>query len=110
MTRTQPLFLSAFGLVLLSVFGLHAQTTATGEGWPTYGGDPGGQRYSSAAQITRKNIAKLHPVWTYHTHALESSNLSVSKSNFEATPVLFNETLYLTTAFDRIIALDPATG
>ncbi|AEU38451.1 pyrroloquinoline quinone-dependent dehydrogenase [Granulicella mallensis] len=110
MSRTYSLSLPALGLVLFSAFTLHAQTPATGEGWPTYGGDPGGQRYSSAAQITRKNVAKLHPVWTYHTHALETSNLSGSKSNFEATPILFNETLYLTTAFDRIIALDPATG
>jgi len=32
------------------------------------------------------------------------------RSDFEATPILFRETLYLTTPFDRIIALDPETG
>ena len=82
----------------------------TGENWPTYGGDPGGQRYSNASQITRSNVAQLHPVWTYHTHALESGNLSVTRSDFEATPILLNGTLFLSTPFDRVIALDPSTG
>jgi len=100
-------------IILLLVTGAaraQANTYPTGDGWPTYGGDAGGQRYSNAAQITRENVSELHPVWTYHTHALESSNRSVSKSDFEATPILFHETVYLTTPFDRIIALDPETG
>jgi len=81
-----------------------------GPGWPTYGGNAGGQRYSTAAQITRANVAGLHPVWTYHTHALDSGNLSVTKADFEATPILFEGSLFLSTPFDRVIALDPATG
>jgi quinoprotein glucose dehydrogenase len=83
---------------------------ATGNGWPTYGGDPGGQRFSNAAQINRGNVSRLHPVWTYHTHALESGFPSVSRSDFEATPILFKRTLYLATPFDRVIALNPETG
>ena len=79
-------------------------------GWPTYGGDPGGQRYSPAKQITRANVSSLQPVWTYHTGALQSSNRSVSKSDFEATPILFRGALYLSTPFDRVVALDPESG
>ena len=100
-------------LVFTTSAALFAQThkAPTQEpGWPTYGGDAGGQRYSAAAQITRANVRGLHPVWTYHTHALESGNLAVARSDFEATPILFDGVLYLTTPFDRIIALDPATG
>jgi len=87
-----------------------AQKPTDNLGWPTYGGDPGGERYSAAAQITRDNVNGLQPVWEYHTHALESRMLAVSRSDFEATPILFGDTLYLSTPFDRIIALDPATG
>ena len=104
------LFLCAFALLLTGATRAQTSSLPSGDGWPTYGGDAGGQRYSNAAQITRENVSGLHPVWTYHTHALESSNRSVSKSDFEATPILFHETLYLTTPFDRIIALDPETG
>jgi len=96
-----------FGLV---AHVLAVASSAQESGWPTYGGDPGGQRYSASAQITRANVAGLRPVWTYHTHALEADSRSVSKSDFEATPILADGLLYLSTPFDRIIALDPATG
>ena len=105
--------LGAFALLALApamTSAIAQKPSPTGDGWPTYGGDAGGQRYSTAAQITRENVSGLHPVWTYHTHALESGNLSVSRSDFEATPILFEDTLYLDTPFDRVIALDPGTG
>src|ERR1700710_3233 len=86
-------------LVALALTPLAFAQRPTGAGWPTYGGDAGGQRYSNAAQITRANVAGLHPVWTYHTHALESGNLSATKADFEATPILFDGTLYLSTPF-----------
>src|SRR3978361_423019 len=97
-------------LFALALTSFAAAQQPTGAGWPTYGGDAGGQRYSSAAQITRANVAGLHPVWTYHTGALGSGNLSVAHSNFEATPILFQGSLFLSTPFDRVIALDPYTG
>jgi quinoprotein glucose dehydrogenase len=87
-----------------------AQKVTASQGWPTYGGDPGGQRYSAAKQITRANVQKLHVVWTYHTKALESGQPAVSRSDFEATPILVDDALYLSTPFDRVISLNPATG
>ena len=81
-----------------------------GTGWPTYGGDAGGQRFSAATQISRSNVAGLHAVWTAHTHALESRRAGYRSAAFESTPILFHDLLYVTTPFDRVIALDPATG
>ncbi|MGH9159354.1 MAG: pyrroloquinoline quinone-dependent dehydrogenase [Vicinamibacteraceae bacterium] len=34
-------------------------------GWPVYGHDPGGERYSPLTQITPENVAKLRRVWTF---------------------------------------------
>lgn len=34
-------------------------------GWPVYGHDAGGQRYSPLTQITPENVAKLRRVWTF---------------------------------------------
>ena len=34
--------------------------------WPTLGGDPGGMRYSTLAQITPANVARLQVAWVYH--------------------------------------------
>jgi quinoprotein glucose dehydrogenase len=95
-------------LVAVSVAVATAQTGD--DEWPTYGGNAGGQRFSAAKQIDRRNVAQLHPVWTYHTHALDSHRTGSEASSFETTPVLFHGSLYLTTPFDEIIALDPATG
>src|SRR5215471_10468529 len=78
--------------------------------WTTYAGDPGGTRYSSLKQITRENVTLLKPVWTYHTGALQPETELNQKAAFEATPILIDGTLYFTTPFNRVIALDPATG
>lgn len=98
----------SLGWLLAVVTVISAQSETNG--WPTYGGDAGGQRYSTAKQIDRSNVGRLHPVWTYHTHALDSYRPGSNSASFETTPVLFHGSLYLTTPFDEIIALDPATG
>ena len=81
-----------------------------GEGWPTYGGDAGGMRYSNAAQITRANLGKLHAVWTFHTHALDRNPGNHVFPSFENTPVLSGDTLYVTSPFNVVFALDARTG
>jgi quinoprotein glucose dehydrogenase len=75
-----------------------------------YGGDPGGTRYSTLKQITRDNVAGLRPAWAYRTGALEPKTDLNEKAAFEATPILVDGTLYLSTPFNRVIALDPVTG
>ena len=89
---------------------LSAQQTPIGQGWPTYGGDLGGTRYSSSAQITRNNLAHLHSVWTFHTHALDTPRIGLGDASFEATPVLRGHTLYFTSPFDTVFALEATTG
>ena len=78
--------------------------------WTAYGRDAAGTRHSPANQITRQNVAQLKPVWEYHTGALQPVTELNKKAAFEATPILVDGTLYLSTPFDQVIALDPATG
>jgi quinoprotein glucose dehydrogenase len=87
-----------------------AVAPAADSGWTVYGGDAGGTRYSALKQITRENVGGLKPVWTYHTGALKPKTDLNEKAAFEATPILIDGTLYLSTPFNRVIALDPATG
>src|ERR1700679_2255708 len=84
----------------------------TGQGWPTYGGDPGGLRFSQSSEITKANLDRLHPVWTFHTHALEGYDPKVwgLVPSFEATPVLSGTTLYLPSPYNVVFALDARTG
>src|SRR6202167_1480900 len=89
---------------------LAASLPAADNGWSAYGGDAGGTRYSPLKQITRANVAKLKVAWTYHTGALQPETRLNEKAAFEATPILVNGALYLSTPYNQVIALDPATG
>jgi quinoprotein glucose dehydrogenase len=81
---------------------------APGE-WPNYGNDPGGTRFSPLTQITRKNVSRLKVAWVFHTGDVSSGH-GQPRSGFETTPLVVDGTLFLTTPFNRVIALDPATG
>jgi quinoprotein glucose dehydrogenase len=87
-----------------------AQTPAAhvaGE-WTAYGRDPFGSRFSPLTQITRDNVRRLVVAWTYRTGEADAKTREPAK--FEATPLMVDGTLYLSTPFGRAIALDPATG
>ena len=87
-----------------------AQSVAEGSDWPAYGHDDGGSRYSPLKQINRDNVRQLKVAWTYRTGHLADSKRAAETTEFEATPIMVDGTLYLSTPFNRIIALDPQTG
>ncbi len=67
-------------------------------------------RYSTLTQINRDTVAKLKVAWVFHTGDIADGSDGYRRSGFETTPILVDGTLYLTTPFNRVIALDPATG
>ena len=87
-----------------------AAQVAADTGWPTYGNDPGGTRYSPAKQIDRSNVTQLKVAWTYRTGALPYDEELDRKAAFEATPILIARKLYLSTPYDHVIALSATTG
>lgn len=80
---------------------LPAQAAGQG-GWPNYGNDPGGTRYSSLRQITPANVAGLGVAWSYDTGFKDRS--------FEATPLVVAGIMYVTTPTEQVVALDADTG
>jgi quinoprotein glucose dehydrogenase len=101
----------ALGVACLFV--IRAASTPRGDhrdDWPVYGHDPGGMRFSPLTQITRENVAQLKVAWTFHTGDISDGSGGRKRSGFETTPILVDGTLYLTTGFNRVIALDPETG
>jgi quinoprotein glucose dehydrogenase len=78
--------------------------------WSHFGGDAGGMRYTTAAEITPDNVNSLIPVWTHRTDHLQAPEDALERSKFEATPILVEDKLVLCTPFNIIIALDPASG
>jgi quinoprotein glucose dehydrogenase len=77
--------------------------------WPNYGNDPGGMRFSPLTQINRSSVTRLSRAWVFHTGDISDGH-GRPRSGFETTPIFVDGTLFLTTPFNRVIALDPATG
>lgn len=96
--------------LLLTIFA----STAGAQGWPAYGGDPGGSRYSALDQVHRGNVTDLELAWTYRTGAVKAHPELRPFIDFQATPILLPGNagghLVVCDPFTRVMALDPATG
>jgi len=99
--------LSALVMLCWACVGAQSSSDA---GWPSYGNDAGGTRYSPARQIDRTNVARLQLAWTYRTGALEQKTELIRKATFEATPILVENRLFLSTPYNHVIALDAQDG
>jgi len=125
MVRSRLVWLEALGQVLTAVAGLlwmpcYGQSPLPPKQaalkapeiaeWPSYGGDPGGSRFSPLTQINTGNVGQLKVAWIYHTGDISDGFAHPRKSAFETTPIMVDGTLYFSTAFNRVIALDPETG
>jgi quinoprotein glucose dehydrogenase len=95
--------------ILAAFFSQAAQDTRSVD-WPQYGSDAGGSRHSLASAINRENVSQLKPAWTFRTGDMSDGKSGRSGSKFQATPVFFHDTVFLSTPFNRVIALHPATG
>ncbi|HEY0377284.1 MAG TPA: pyrroloquinoline quinone-dependent dehydrogenase [Pyrinomonadaceae bacterium] len=101
-----PLLLA---LTLSGLVNCRAQTR-TGE-WRSYGQDQGGGRYSTLAQINRRNVARLQRAWVYHTGELELGlQTAPFQASFSSTPLVVDGVMYVSTPSSRVIALDAETG
>ena len=108
--RVRNIVLLLMLVLTISAVGQHKTRTGSDGEWPAYGRDPGGSRYSPLKQIDRTNVNSLKVVWTFRTGASDVKGRSVNNAAFEATPIFVDGTLYLSTPFNRVIALEPAKG
>src|SRR5512132_3244466 len=97
-------------LILSLALGVPVAAQQPASDWQVYGRDAGGTRYSPLTQITRENVAQLVPAWTFHTSELNVNTEGRRPPLLEATPIVVDGTMYLSTAVGRVYALDAATG
>ncbi len=114
MKMTGTVVAGVLALVCAAMPGATAQSShpadGSGDDWRYYGHDAGGMRYSPLAQINRDNVATLKVAWTFHVGDISDGSGGKKRSGLETTPILVDGTLYLTTAFNRVFAIDPETG
>ena len=68
--------------------------------WPTYHGDPSGNRYTKLTQIDKSNVARLAPRWIFPMPNV---------SQIETTPIVVEGVMYVSSA-NEVYALDAGTG
>jgi alcohol dehydrogenase (cytochrome c) len=101
-------FAVAFGLAAGSA---HAQSTPSPQeflnaakdsaNWILPAKSYSGNHYTTAAQITPANVRGLKPAWKFKVD---------DSGPMEVSPIVYNGTMYVTSAHDHIYALDAATG
>jgi quinoprotein glucose dehydrogenase len=92
--------------------------SATGEGqkapkpveWPYYGGDQGGTKYSPLTQINRDTVRQLEQAWEWRTGEQPLPQFGTTPGAFENTPLMIDNVLYLSTPYNRVVALDAEAG
>ncbi|MDE0693801.1 MAG: pyrroloquinoline quinone-dependent dehydrogenase [Gammaproteobacteria bacterium] len=103
-TRTRVLG----GLVAL---GFCAGGAFAADGWAHYGASLAGDRYHAPSEITVESVRGLVSAWTYRTgDTADGRDFDGNPSRFVATPILVGNRLVVSTPFNRVVALDPATG
>jgi quinohemoprotein ethanol dehydrogenase len=70
--------------------------------WMSYGRTYDEQRFSPLKQITADNVSGLKLAWHVDLDAAHRAQ--------ESTPVVVDGVMYVTTAWSKVYALDPATG
>lgn len=102
----------ATGLIILAVTTalLSAQNTLdlrkpAGAEWPLVGGDWGNTRYSTLAQITTANVKTIKGAWMARLNSGFGAGFSQ-----QATPVVKDGVMYITTGEQDVFALDAKTG
>ncbi|MET4274900.1 MULTISPECIES: pyrroloquinoline quinone-dependent dehydrogenase [unclassified Bradyrhizobium] len=101
---TRSCYLAA--LVTLLLF-----SSRPGLAWESWGGDPGGSRFSPLREITPDNVGNLVRAFEFHTGDLAARPPGVMRrTKFQATPLFVEDSLVFCSPFNEVIALDPATG
>ncbi len=97
-------FVLAISVLLGATSAAQAQS---GNDWPAFGNDSGGSQYSPLSQITKDNVTDLEVAWIHRSGDFKKNP---SGTSLQAVPIQANDLLYYCTPFNRVFALDPATG
>lgn len=113
---------SILSIACAAMAGPAAAAPSADADWRSYGRDPGGARHSPLKQISPDNVTNLQRAWVYHMRPAgvkaESfpmpdgmrAKFATGFSASEATPIVVGGVMYLSTPYNRVVALDAATG
>ena len=78
--------------------------------WAHYANDAGGTRYSPLTDIDAAKLPKLEVAWQWKHWETPLKEYGTTPGQFESTPLMVDGTLYVTTPYNSLAALDAETG
>ncbi len=99
------------GTVAISIAA--AQSGAKDGQWLAHGGGKGAAKYAALDQITPANFDQLKIAWTWDSvdaDILAMDGVRVQTQSMQATPLMVNGVMYISTSFSQVAAIDAGTG
>ena len=78
--------------------------------WPYYGGDQAGTKWSAAADINRDTVTRLAQAWSWKPGDKPIPEFRTQPGTFQNTPLMIDNVLYVSTPYNRVVALDAESG
>jgi quinoprotein glucose dehydrogenase len=78
--------------------------------WTHYASDAAGTRYSSLTDINAAALPKLQLAWQWQHFDAPLKEYGTTPGQFESVPLMVDGTLYVTTPYNNVAALDAETG
>ena len=78
--------------------------------WPAYAADNAATHYSPLADIDASNVAGLAVAWEWAPAEQPKPEFGTQPGNFQNTPLMIDNVLYVSTMYNRVAALDAETG
>ena len=100
----------AFAALLVAAATLVAAPAPAEQDWPFYGGDQGGAKFSPLTDITPSTAARLAVAWEWTPREKALDAFGTRPGNFQTTPLMIDNVLYLSTPYNRVVALNAETG
>jgi quinoprotein glucose dehydrogenase len=98
----------AFVLGLLQ--GASGPAVPPSQQWPVYAGDSAATHYSPLADINRETVGQLAVAWEWSVGETNMQEFGTRPGNFQNTPLMIDGVLYVSTPYNRVVALDPESG
>ncbi len=78
--------------------------------WPVYAGDQAAAHYSPLAEINTDTVSRLAVAWEWSVGETNLQEFGTRPGNFQNTPLMIDGVLYVSTPYNRVVALDPESG
>src|SRR3981189_1748372 len=78
--------------------------------WPFVAGDQGAMRYSPLADLNVETVKRLEPARQGKAPDRPMPEFGTTPGSFNSTALMINNVVYITTNYNRLVALDAETG